>query len=1115
MSEGFPEAETSQALFLQLAWERLRQEAIDAWLTKINADPQIVTREPGGELWLLFTRSACEKLREFDYLLEEVQSDLIQGCHLILERDKKSTGPALKINSESWFLHVKPGNPAWVVISIKQQKSRFPKRLIDLQWQLIPPTDPNDEGYDSGYQTEPTPLPLWLLARSEWRDADSLPTNPRWATLPQSEEETLQARRLNEMRRSLAPATRDLREAFELLLWEREHRKVRSWKLQLSVDHKEAASNGRSAYIICTAKPEEWPDLPISLKLDLSGQMHDVEVVPDPKSASRWFLYGPPDLPSEVTVQEPPEQNRSLKTQKSIAESLSTPQRLAHTAVAATQIKLSSSNAPSSKITILPEEKEWEPRQQEAIELSLAEHPVCAIKGPPGTGKSTVIVGIIRRLIAAQQRVLLVAPTHVALDEVLSRIHKLRGKHVIDEIHPARVAPADERRAQIRTELQNYIARNLGREIASRALPKIRAQLDDLTKQSQLFADLEARFSSALETVRLAERSLQEQKRTRDEVHEALGVAQQNFDEAHAVLKEARARERKRRPDDPEQVGLSRSSRSYRQAAGALRDAKQKHSRLRKELKIAEREALEADRRASQADTELQVARTGFVDFQRHVKQRLLDDSSAIPVTGPQVSSIFADLAEAKEVLGETNTEFEISDEFSTLIRGIRARRQAATAESAITAQRRELLLQWQEFYERSMTNEELSSWALDSVNLVAATTQGIAGSKDFSKQLFDVVICDESSRVTRGEILVPAARGKRIVLVGDEKQLPPYVETADEQLIQALAIVQLSENSSKTFHEIASNFREEWNTDEPEYRIVRDQVCARAESLVAGGSLPAWPESVMEVKTPEEQLRRWRRLADALTVSCFDHALGLLGKERTVRLDVQRRMVPEIAELVSQPVYGGEYRSPETPKVRPLTTDTFSRSWMFFNTTAYCTKPKSSHRRGGLPNFYQTQRGTGFINEGEARAVVVALADHIESARRLGEDIDGLMVITFYLAQAREIEGLVSKSAKLRNHEIAVLPVDRCQGQEADVVVVSFVRTPRNPLPNTGRWLQDPRRLNVALTRARRSLILIGNLDSLASLSGDKDGEEILDNLVKRVRHDESRQIEELGNLL
>lgn len=60
---------------------------------------------------------------------------------------------------------------------------------------------------------------------------------------------------------------------------------------------------------------------------------------------------------------------------------------------------------------------------------------------------------------------------------------------------------------------------------------------------------------------------------------------------------------------------------------------------------------------------------------------------------------------------------------------------------------------------------------------VVAATCVGLAGQRGADSVDFDLVIVDEASKATAPELLIPLSRGRRFVLVGDERQLPPYVE--------------------------------------------------------------------------------------------------------------------------------------------------------------------------------------------------------------------------------------------------------------------------------------------------------------------------------------------------
>lgn len=1223
----------AQPLAVQLARERFRQQAMACLLTGMNTDPAAVSHDLGGELWLMLTQSVCDRIEEEntaglspDELIEAVRSDLSRACHLVLERDRQGDGPILKINSANWFLIVKPGCPAWVVVAIRPQAMEFRESLTGLPWRLI---RSDDEAANA------LPLPLWLLAQAQLRDRE-LRLDARGLRNPdRPADERAEAGRLRRMRDELPEAMQDLCSAFRLLQWERQRRARLSWTVTLAPLGEAITTDGRCSYLVEQGKADAWPQRSLRFAIGLEPRARWVDVAPDPDSPSRWLLHGPIGLPRELTIFELTE--FEYRRQAMIAERLANPAKIRpeDAALAATQIDLPTAAETPPNFHPLPGEAPWEPRQEQALRLALTGHPVCGIKGPPGTGKSTVIVGLIRRAIHAGQRVLLVAPTHVALDEVLGRVHDLREKNLEGTILSARVAPADERRAQIKPELEEYIARHLGRNLARKSLKNVRAQLaalspierleeiirrcgatvaqlrvfaacrDDhaqaqhhlnaargarqtakkitvernaalqearstletaqqrdaqLAEATRQFAQIEARFFGTRHAHTATAQHRGEQHGALDRVRSNLEAAQKRIEQAEATFAGARTLVEKRRPQGKISRLVERVFSPHARAVKALENAETELAAAQRDCDAVRQSLPPTEANLGAAEWALEQARNAAADVERELRERLVPAEAAIAsalngdanwfstmpdslrravaTTLENVRSAtqahahaensFAQAEEAERTANGAHNaakkaaesehakllamenelrklEISVADNLPRQIAEIENEQATTARELERTTRRRELLQRWLEFYEHEDGDEQITAWALNSVNLVAATTQGIAGSKEFAEHNFDLVICDESSRVTRGEILVPADRAARIVLVGDEKQLPPYVEADDEQLIQALATIQLSESRTEALPEIAQRLCDAWNVDEPVFRPVRvDEVCERARTLLVGGDLPAWPASTTETSVIDERLRAWRNVADALTGSCFDHLLGLLPAKRVVRLSVQRRMVAEIATLVNEPVYGGDYQSPEASPVVPLLTEAFRHAWVFFNTRSYCA---------ARPEFRENHQGTGFINEGEARTVVLALKQHVASARSTGKPVS-LMVITFYLAQARRIESLVRKDKELRRERIAILPIDRCQGQEADAVVVSFVRTLPRPRPNAGRWLQDVRRLNVAFTRARHSLVLVGNLQTLTALRGDAEGEKLLAHLRRCVVEHPDHQIEQLHGL-
>jgi DNA polymerase alpha-associated DNA helicase A len=82
--------------------------------------------------------------------------------------------------------------------------------------------------------------------------------------------------------------------------------------------------------------------------------------------------------------------------------------------------------------------------------------------------------------------------------------------------------------------------------------------------------------------------------------------------------------------------------------------------------------------------------------------------------------------------------------------------------------------------------------------------------------------------------------------------------------------------------------------------------------------------------------------------------------------------------------------------------------------------------------------------------------------------------VITFYSEQVAQINRLLIRE---KLYGVTVSTVDSSQGSEADLVIVSFVRSKGTTQQDSIGFLSDDRRLNVALTRAKYQLVCVGNI--------------------------------------
>lgn len=190
--------------------------------------------------------------------------------------------------------------------------------------------------------------------------------------------------------------------------------------------------------------------------------------------------------------------------------------------------------------------------------------------------------------------------------------------------------------------------------------------------------------------------------------------------------------------------------------------------------------------------------------------------------------------------------------------------------------------------------------------------------------------------------------------------------------------------------------------------------------------------------------------------------------------LRVQYRMNEELMRFSSEWFYGGQLEA--APEVRHRSmVDDLGHPLEWIDTDDLSLSPE-------VPVHEQTV-GTNYgrINKDEAQLTLQTLRSYVEhmGRHRVVEERVDFGVISPYRAQVQYLRGLIRRDEFLRplRSQITVNTVDAFQGQERDVIILSMVRA--NEQGQIG-FLTDLRRMNVAITRARYQLIIIGSSSTL-----------------------------------
>ncbi|MBK8615904.1 MAG: IGHMBP2 family helicase [Anaerolineales bacterium] len=196
--------------------------------------------------------------------------------------------------------------------------------------------------------------------------------------------------------------------------------------------------------------------------------------------------------------------------------------------------------------------------------------------------------------------------------------------------------------------------------------------------------------------------------------------------------------------------------------------------------------------------------------------------------------------------------------------------------------------------------------------------------------------------------------------------------------------------------------------------------------------------------------------------ISLMERLLTNIGPSISRRLDVQYRMHHDIMSFSSDVFYENSLQADKSVRTALLTDlPTVTDSPLTNCPVHFIDTAGASYDEETEPN------GDSRLNPLEAELVIKKVNELIEA----GVSADMIAVISPYSAQVRYL--------RERLPEIEIDSVDGFQGREKEVVIVSLVRSNRE---GEVGFLSDTRRMNVALTRARRKLIVIGDSATITS---------------------------------
>ena len=312
---------------------------------------------------------------------------------------------------------------------------------------------------------------------------------------------------------------------------------------------------------------------------------------------------------------------------------------------------------------------------------------------------------------------------------------------------------------------------------------------------------------------------------------------------------------------------------------------------------------------------------------------------------------------------------------------------------------------------------------------VVATTCLGINHSI-FNQKLFDVCIVDEASQITLPVCLGPIRMARSFILVGDHNQLPPLVQNSEarEGGLDVSLFKMLSDNQPSSVVNL-----------EHQYRMCED-IMLLSNTLIYNGRLKCGNDAVAHRSV------------------------------RIPRMEALKQHHHTPSSLMSANL------NPKTVCLNPTSGLCWIRDLLDPSTKACFVNTDTL-----LPLSRESETGSRIVNTCEAGLCTQL----VQSLLTTGVPATDIGVITLYRSQL----ALIKQNLRQYHPAVEMHTADKFQGRDKEVIILSLVRS--NESQNVGDLLKDWRRVNVALTRARTKLLILGSKSTLT-------GNDLLEQFVK-----------------